>query len=117
MAGLLPVISENQLYLAIQCCEHLNRALVVEQECAERYRLERVTVIPPHVAAGGALAAEAMKRFADPVVVESICAHAGLDIGDTFIGMHLKRVAVPVRLEVTKIAPATSQPPAPDPSS
>jgi|CZCA01.1.fsa_nt_gi uncharacterized protein (TIGR01440 family) len=102
MAGLLPVISENQLYLAIQCCEHLNRALVVEQECAERYRLERVTVIP-HVAAGGALAAEAMKRFADPVVVESICAHAGLDIGDTFIGMHLKRVAVPVRLEVTKI--------------
>jgi len=105
MAGLLPVICENQVYLAIQCCEHLNRALVVERDCAERYGLEQVTVIP-HVTAGGALAAQAMKEFADPVVVECISAHAGMDIGDTLIGMHLKRVVVPVRLEIKKIGAA-----------
>ncbi|NLH88499.1 MAG: TIGR01440 family protein [Firmicutes bacterium] len=105
MDGLLPAIRENRLYLAIQCCEHLNRALVVEGDCAERYGLEKVTVIP-HVTAGGALAAQAMGEFSDPVVVECISAHAGMDIGDTFIGMHIKRVAVPVRLEITKIGAA-----------
>ncbi|HPU75865.1 MAG TPA: TIGR01440 family protein, partial [Bacillota bacterium] len=96
---------ESQLYLAVQCCEHLNRALVVERECAGRYGLELVTVIP-HLRAGGALSAAAMKEYGDPVVVESISAHAGMDIGDTFIGMHLRHVAVPVRLEITKIGDA-----------
>jgi uncharacterized protein (TIGR01440 family) len=105
MAGLLPVICEHQVYLAIQCCEHLNRALVVERDCAERYGLEQVTVIP-HATAGGALAAQAMKEFADPVVVECISAHGGMDIGDTLIGMHLKRVAVPMRLGIKKIGAA-----------
>ena len=105
MSGLLPIIRENQLYLAVQCCEHLNRALVVERECADRYGLELVTVIP-QLKAGGALAAAAMKDYLDPVVVESIAAHAGMDIGDTFIGMHLKRVAVPVRLDISKIGDA-----------
>jgi len=105
MSGLLPIIRESQLYMAVQCCEHLNRALVVECECADRYGLELVTVIP-HLKAGGALAAAAMKRYSDPVVVESISAHAGMDIGDTFIGMHLRRVAVPVRLEITRIGDA-----------
>ena len=105
MSGLLPIIRESQLYLAVQCCEHLNRALVVERECADRYGLELVTVIP-HLKAGGALSAAAMKEYSDPVVVESISAHAGMDIGDTFIGMHLRRVAVPVRLEITKIGDA-----------
>ena len=105
MSGLLPIIRESQLYLAVQCCEHLNRALVVERECADRYGLELVTVIT-HLKAGGALAAAAMKEYGDPVVVESISAHAGMDIGDTFIGMHLRRVAVPVRLEITKIGDA-----------
>lgn len=105
MAGLLPVIHGNQLYLAIQCCEHLNRALVVERECAERYGLELVTVLP-HAKAGGALSAAAMKEYRDPVVVETIAAHAGIDIGDTFIGMHLKRVAVPVRIDITRIGEA-----------
>jgi len=105
MDGLLPIIKEDQLYLAIQCCEHLNRALVVERECAARCELELVTVIP-HLKAGGALSAAAMKEYSDPVVVESISAHAGMDIGDTFIGMHLRRVAVPVRLEITKIGDA-----------
>ena len=105
MSGLLPIIRESQLYLAVQCCEHLNRALVVERECADRYGLELVTVIP-HLKAGGALAAAAMKEYGDPVVVEGISAHAGMDIGDTFIGMHLRHVAVPVRLEITKIGDA-----------
>ena len=105
MDGLLPIIKEDQLYLAIQCCEHLNRALVVERECAARCELELVTVIP-HLKAGGALSAAAMKEYSDPVVVESISAHAGMDIGDTFIGMHLRRVAVPVRLEISKIGDA-----------
>ena len=105
MSGLLPIIRESQLYLAVQCCEHLNRALVVERECAGRYGLELVTVIP-HLRAGGALSAAAMKEYGDPVVVESISAHAGMDIGDTFIGMHLRHVAVPVRLEITKIGDA-----------
>lgn len=105
MSGLLPIIRENRLYLAVQCCEHLNRALVVERECADRYGLEPVTVIP-HLKAGGALSAAAMKEYLDPVVVESIAAHAGMDIGDTFIGMHLRRVAVPVRLDISKIGDA-----------
>lgn len=105
MSGLLPIIRENQLYLAVQCCEHLNRALVVERECADRYGLELVTVIP-HLKAGGALSAAAMKEYLDPVVVESIAAHAGMDIGDTLIGMYLKRVAVPVRLDISEIGDA-----------
>jgi len=105
MAGLLPVTREQGLYLAIQCCEHLNRALVVEKECKDKYGLEEVTVIP-HQDAGGALAAVAMCQFRDPVVVEAISAHAGMDIGDTLIGMHLKRVAVPVRLDTDSIGNA-----------
>lgn len=105
MDGLLPVIQQNQLFLAIQCCEHLNRALVVEKACAEKYGLEIVTVIP-HPKAGGSLAATAMEKFKQPVVVETITAHAGLDIGDTFIGMHIKRVAVPVRLAIKSIGHA-----------
>lgn len=105
MDGLLPLIEENGLFLAVQCCEHLNRALVVEEACAERYGLEIVSVIP-HPKAGGALATVAMERFTRPVVVEAISAHAGLDIGDTFIGMHLKRVAVPVRLPIKSIGEA-----------
>lgn len=85
------------VYLAVQCCEHLNRCLVVEREVQEKYGLTEVTVLPvPH--AGGATAATALRRFDDPVVVETIQAHAGIDIGDTLIGMHLRPVAVPVRI-------------------
>lgn len=97
LASLVKVCSWYQVALAVQCCEHLNRALVVEQTVAEKYNLEEVTVIPV-VKAGGALAAEAMRSFTSPLVVESITAHAGLDIGSTLIGMHIKRVAIPVRL-------------------
>lgn len=93
------------IYLAIQCCEHLNRALVVENEAAERYQMEIVNVVPV-AHAGGSLAECAMKEFHQPVVVDMISAHAGLDIGATLIGMHLKRVAVPVRLQTRKIGQA-----------
>jgi uncharacterized protein (TIGR01440 family) len=89
---------EKNLRLAFQCCEHLNRALVVERETAEKCGLEEVTVVPVREA-GGAMAAYAYSRFENPVVAEFIQADAGIDIGDTFIGMHLKHVAVPVRIE------------------
>lgn len=97
LTALRRVCHSHRLFLAVQCCEHLNRALVVEREAAEKYNLTEVRVVPvPH--AGGALAAQAMQDFVAPVVVESIAAHAGLDIGCTLIGMHLRPVAVPVRL-------------------
>ncbi|MBY0123245.1 TIGR01440 family protein [Bacillus sp. S/N-304-OC-R1] len=82
--------------LAFQCCEHLNRAIVVERATAEAKNLEEVTVVPVRTA-GGAMATYAYEHFNDPVVVEHIQADAGIDIGDTFIGMHLKHVAVPIR--------------------
>lgn len=92
-------------FLAIQCCEHLNRALVVEREALEIFGLEEVSVLPV-AHAGGALAAQAMQDFIDPVVVESIAAHGGIDIGSTLIGMHLRRVAVPLRLQQRTIGKA-----------
>lgn len=82
--------------LAFQCCEHLNRALVIERQTAEAKNLDEVSVIPVRTA-GGAMATYAFEHFKDPVVVEHIKADAGIDIGDTFIGMHLKHVAVPIR--------------------
>ncbi|MGR6835468.1 TIGR01440 family protein [Syntrophomonas erecta] len=102
---LLPVIKEKKLYLAVQCCEHLNRALLVEETCASKYNLDEVAVIP-HERAGGSLATRALELFDEPVVVESIQAHAGIDIGDTFIGMHLKPVVVPVRALLKEIGQA-----------
>jgi len=105
LAGLLPQIRQAGLFLAIQCCEHLNRALVVERACQERYNLEEVTVYPIQ-GAGGSLPYQAMQAFEDPVVVEKIQAHAGLDIGDTFIGMHLKPVVVPVRGSIKEVGAA-----------
>ena len=93
------------LYIAFQCCEHLNRALVTEREAMEKFGWEEVTVRPmPH--AGGSMATAAYDNFAGPVVVEAIKADAGIDIGQTLIGMHLKRVAVPVRLAQKTIGAA-----------
>ncbi|NQD68134.1 TIGR01440 family protein [Bacillus haikouensis] len=83
--------------LAFQCCEHLNRAIVMERETAERKSLDEVAVVPAR-SAGGAMATHAYRSFEDPVMVEFIKADAGIDIGDTFIGMQLKHVAVPVRV-------------------
>lgn len=96
---------EKGIYLAIQCCEHLNRALVIEEAAATIYGLEEVLVTPIQ-RAGGSLAETAMGKFLEPIVVESIKAHAGMDIGDTFIGMHLKQVAVPIRSTVKEIGHA-----------
>ena len=98
-------LEKDEIYLAVQCCEHLNRALVVERECAEKYGLEIVAVVP-HPHAGGAFATVAYQSFKDPCVVEYIKADAGLDIGGVLIGMHLKHVAVPVRLSTLTIGDA-----------
>lgn len=99
------VTREQGLYLACQCCEHLNRAIVLPLEAAERYNWEPVSVVPVPKA-GGAFAARAMRQMPGAVVVEEIQAHAGLDIGSTLIGMHLRRVAVPVRLSIDTIGNA-----------
>ena len=104
--GIAPVLAERGIFLAAQCCEHLNRALVVERECAERYGLEIVSVIP-QPKAGGSFASAAYCGFSEPVVVESVRAHAGMDIGSTLIGMHLRAVAVPVRLSVKRLGEAS----------
>ena len=105
LAGVLPPLQEQGVYLAAQCCEHLNRAIIIEREAAEKYGWEEVCVVPrPH--AGGSWATTCWKKFREPVAVEEIRAHAGIDIGGTLIGMHLKRVAVPVRLSLSKIGEA-----------
>ncbi|MCJ7840567.1 TIGR01440 family protein [Lederbergia sp. NSJ-179] len=96
---------ENHFALAFQCCEHLNRALVIEKKTALEKNWEEVSVIPaPH--AGGSMATFAYQHLEDPIVVESIQADAGIDIGDTFIGMHLKSVVVPVRIEQKQLGRA-----------
>ncbi len=94
---LLPELSSRGIFLAAQCCEHLNRALVIERKAAEKFGLEIVNAVP-HAHAGGASATTAYARFDDPVVVENVRADAGIDIGGTLIGMHLKPTAVPVKL-------------------
>lgn len=102
---IISLLSEHGLYLAAQCCEHLNRALIIEREAAERYMLDEVCV-RPMPKAGGSFATAAYDNMKNPVVVEHVKAKAGLDIGYTLIGMHLKDVAVPLRLSVKKIGQA-----------
>ena len=104
-AGIYPELQQRGIRLAVQCCEHLNRALITERETAEKFGFELVNAVP-HPHAGGAFATTAYAAFSDPVAVEEIRADAGLDIGGTMIGMHLKRVAVPLRLSVRKIGEA-----------
>lgn len=101
--GIYSVLKKKGIFLAVQCCEHLNRAIVVEQSALPS--AEQVNVIPQKKA-GGSLATIAYSKFSSPIVVEDIKADAGMDIGDTFIGMHLKKVAVPVRLSINKIGEA-----------
>jgi len=102
---LLTVVTAAGLYLAVQCCEHLNRALVVSRQLWRAYGLYRVTAIP-HRRAGGACAERAYQLLAEPVLVESLQGHLGLDIGSTLIGMHLLPVVVPVRLAVDRVGRA-----------
>jgi uncharacterized protein (TIGR01440 family) len=101
--GISASLKSKGIYLAVQCCEHLNRAIVVEKDAVPF--AERVNVIPQKKA-GGSLATVAYNNFKNPVVVEEIKADAGIDIGGTLIGMHLKKVAVPVRLSISKIGEA-----------
>lgn len=95
--------SQRGIYLAIQCCEHLNRAIITERAAVPHAEIVNVV---PQPKAGGSLATAAYAGFADPVAVETIQADAGIDIGFTLIGMHLKKVAVPVRLENNRIGEA-----------
>ncbi len=100
-----PILDDAGVFLAAQCCEHLNRALIVERACAEAYGLDPVCVVP-QPKAGGSFATAAWQGADDPVAVEHVRAHAGIDIGGTLIGMHLRDVAVPVRLSVDRIGNA-----------
>ena len=104
-AGIDPVLRERGIWLAAQCCEHLNRALILEEACARQYGYDPVCVVP-QPKAGGSFATTAWREFDAPVAVEHIRAHAGLDIGGTLIGMHLRDVAVPMRLSLDHIGQA-----------
>ncbi len=103
LEGIMEVLAPRGVFLAAQCCEHLNRALVVERKAVAGADIVNVV---PQPKAGGSFATAAYQAFVDPVVVEHIRANAGLDIGGTLIGMHLKEVAVPVRLAVQNVGEA-----------
>lgn len=105
IAALLEILRPLQINLAVQGCEHLNRALVVEKAVAKENQLEIVTVYPS-LHAGGAGQIAAFEQFTDPVEVEHITAKAGMDIGDTSIGMHVKFVQIPVRTSVKEVGAA-----------
>ena len=96
---------KHHLHLAAQCCEHLNRALVIEKNIAKKRNYEIVSVVPK-LKAGGALATAAYNNLPEAVIVEHIKADLGIDIGDVMIGMHLKDVAVPVRTNIRQIGAA-----------
>lgn len=103
--GIYDAVNESGIFLAAQCCEHLNRALIVEEEVAVKRGYEMVNVVP-QPKAGGSFATMAYKYMSSPVAVEHIKAEGGIDIGDTLIGMHLKDVAVPLRLSTDKLGNA-----------
>ncbi len=102
-AGIYDVLKPQGIFLAAQCCEHLNRAIVAEQEAVPN---AEIVCVVPQPKAGGSFATTAYRTFEHPVMLEEIKADAGLDIGGTLIGMHLKRVAVPVRLSLDHIGNA-----------
>ncbi len=106
--GIIPILKEKGIFVAAQCCEHLNRALVVEREAMRYYGFEQVNAIPQPNHAGGAFGTVCYQRFEDPVLVESILqkADAGIDIGGTMIGMHMHSVVVPMRISLRKIGEA-----------
>lgn len=101
--SLYGVFRERGIFMAAQCCEHLNRAIIVERDAVPYAEIVNVVPVPK---AGGSFATEAYRHFDKPVAVEEIKADAGIDIGSTLIGMHLKKVAVPVRLQVRTIGEA-----------
>lgn len=99
------ILTKKEIFLAAQCCEHLNRAIILEKNAAKLHRLPLVNVIP-QLKAGGSFATAAYHGFLQPAAVEYIQAQAGIDIGDTLIGMHLAPVAVPVRVSINAIGDA-----------
>ena len=99
------MLDEQRVFLAVQGCEHINRALVMERQAAEQMGCEIVTVLPS-LHAGGAASVAAYRLCKDPVVVEHIVAQGGMDIGDTSIGMHVKHVQIPVRTSIKEIGQA-----------
>lgn len=103
--GIYPTLQEHGLHLAVQCCEHLNRAIIIDKDVAKRLNLDPVTVVP-HKSAGGSFGTYVFNKLENSVLVEHIKADAGIDIGDSLIGMHLKHVAVPVRLSIRSIGDA-----------
>ena len=94
--GIYDVLQEKGIYLAAQCCEHLNRAIIVERDAVP---FSDIVNVVPQPKAGGSFGTTAYKTFKQPVAVEEIKADAGIDIGGTLIGMHLKKVAVPLKLD------------------
>lgn len=102
-SGIYEVVKERGIYLAAQCCEHLNRAIIVEREAVP---FAEIVNAVPQPKAGGSFGTTAYRTFSDPVAVEEISADAGIDIGGTLIGMHIRKVAVPVRLEHHRIGEA-----------
>jgi uncharacterized protein (TIGR01440 family) len=101
--GIYKILKEKSIYLAAQCCEHLNRAIIIERSAVKDCDIVNVV---PQPKAGGSFATAAYRGLNDPVAVEEIRADAGIDIGNTLIGMHLKKVAVPLRLKTTHIGQA-----------
>lgn len=105
--GIYPVLTDAGIWLAAQCCEHLNRAVIIEREAAREYGLNVVNAVPQKKA-GGSFATTAWAAFKTPCAVENVQAAAGMDIGDTLIGMHLRPVAVPVRTGIGRIGCANA---------
>lgn len=101
--GIYEVLKEKGIYIAAQCCEHLNRAIIIEREAVKDSDIVNVV---PQPKAGGSFATAAYHTLIDAIAVEEIKADAGLDIGGTLIGMHLKKVAVPLRLDINHIGEA-----------
>lgn len=106
--GISDILDERGIYLAAQCCEHLNRALVIARDAMKKYDFEQVNAIPQPNHAGGAFATVAYEKISDAVLVEDIRAkaEAGIDIGGTLIGMHIHPVVVPLRISLDKIGEA-----------
>ncbi len=103
--GIYPVLRDRGIFLAAQCCEHLNRAIITERAAAEKQHREEVNVVP-QPKAGGSFATITYNTLEQPVALEHIRADAGIDVGGVLIGMHLKEVAVPLILSVRKIGEA-----------
>lgn len=101
--GIYEACNEHSVYLAAQCCEHLNRAIIIERDAVP---FKDIVNVVPQPKAGGSFATAAYKAFTNPVAVEEITADAGIDIGGTLIGMHIRKVCVPVRLANNHIGEA-----------